>query len=128
MKPSKEQPPLPGAQQRIQGVDLQFSSEHATASALVTRVAKVTSLIENALANNRLSPTEAATLAGKCGHLSTTTFGKIGRAAVKPILARRRGQVTHRNRLNHGLRSAMLVIRLKVGKGQTSQSFKIVFR
>ena len=59
-----------------------------------TRVAKVTHSIDIALATNLLTPPAAAELGGTTGFLSTTTFGRVGRAAAKPIYARQHNHKT----------------------------------
>ena len=52
------------------------------------RRAKIVSAIDVALAKNALSPTLAGSLAGQATFACTAVFGKVGRAAIKPLYQR----------------------------------------
>jgi len=112
MKPSKAQPP--STHHRVQGVHLRLMEDRAIVSPVQARVTKVIQSIDTALATNVLKPPVAARMAGKCSYLSTTTYGRVGRAATKPVYARQHCE--HRRhqkhyRLTHALKAALLTIR-----------------
>ena len=79
------------------------------------RVIKLDFIINKALESNILTPDDAGTLAGKSQNYSTTTFGKVAKAPLKPIYARQHavptpGTHTINTKLTHGLRSALETI------------------
>jgi len=86
MKPSKEQPPA--ATQVVQGVLLTITDDGCTVAPKPSRLRKVNRQISVVLHDKRLTPTVAGSLAGKTGFLATSCFGKVGRAAVRPLFAR----------------------------------------
>jgi len=89
IKMSKQQ--FPATEHRIQGTQLCVNQSTITVSPTPERRQKLIDTMQHALTTNSLTPDQAATLAGKLQFLSTTTFGKIGRAATKPIYARQHG-------------------------------------
>ena len=61
---------------------------HASCRPAPQRVLRITKWIQTFLDNNKLTPAEAAELAGKLVFLSTTMFGKLGRAALRCVYGR----------------------------------------
>ena len=57
-------------------------------AATPSRVEKMEAMIDQSIIDDELPPATAGTMAGKTGFLTTTIFGKAGRAATKPIYAR----------------------------------------
>jgi hypothetical protein len=109
-KPSKEQGP--GPEHKIQGAFINFAPSNIIVAPTPNRVIKLDIMINKALDTNTLTPDDAGTLAGKAQHYSTTTFGKVARAPLKPIYARQHavptpGSHTINTKLTHGLRSAL---------------------
>ena len=116
-KPSKEQGPAPS--HRIQGAIIEFGPTLITVSPTPNRIVKIDAIINAALSSNILTPDDAGTLAGKAQHYSTTTFGKIARAPLKPIYARQHAvPAGHSHSINtkltHGLRSALETLQLVI--------------
>ena len=74
-----------------------------------SRIKKITAAITKYITNNRLTPAEAAELAGKLVFLSTTMYGKVGRSQLKTIYGRQYSQ-KHNDKLTHALTSAMKVL------------------
>eukprot|EP00972_Heterocapsa_arctica_P073139 10802168-Heterocapsa_arctica.AAC.1 len=58
--------------------------------------------IANILDCNKLKPSEAGRLAGKAGFLSTTTHGRVGPAATRPLYVRQHSVLP-----SHGLTVAL---------------------
>ena len=85
-KPSKEQ--QPAAAQLVQGVVLELTDLGVTCSPKPARVARMSFDIRHALSTGRLAPAPAGRMAWKAGFLCTTCFGRVGRAAVKPLFSR----------------------------------------
>ena len=114
MKPSKAQPPA--ACHRVQGVQLRLLHDRSIVSPTPSRVTKVNAFIELALTENRLTPSSAAELGGKCTYLSTSIYGRVGREATKPVYARQHSANLNPHRrsdaftLTMALRSALLTI------------------
>jgi hypothetical protein len=65
---------------------------------------------------HRLAPASAAELGGKCTYLSTSIYGRVGRAATKPMYARQHSANLNPHRksdaftLTMALQSALLTI------------------
>ena len=59
------------------------------------RIQSINTVIKNVLDVGRLSSGDAAALAGKLGFAITATFGKIGRAKIRPIILRAYSRITH---------------------------------
>ena len=72
----------------IQGVVITISDQGIALAPKPARVARLGFDVRHVLASGRMSPTLAGRLAGKSGFLCTTCFGRVGRAAVKPLFAR----------------------------------------
>ncbi len=104
MKRSKEQPPA--FMQKTLGVSLSFMDDCITVAPTAARVQKMTSAIQQCLHTDLLSSHDAETMAGKLVFLSTTMFGRMGRAATKPIYGRQYFTVRNR-KLTHALRDAL---------------------
>ena len=86
MKESKRQPP--SATHKMQGVELTFHDSAIEVAPTARRRAKLAALAESALRANLLSHSAAGTLAGKAQFFDTTTQGRVGRAATKPLHGR----------------------------------------
>jgi hypothetical protein len=86
MKPSKAQ--KPACPQKVQGAEISFDQRGVTVAPTANRRAKMHAAITLALTTNQLHQMAAATLAGKLCYLLGTLFGRIGRAALKPIYGR----------------------------------------
>ena len=72
-----------------------------------SRVRKINFTILEALSGDTLRPTEASSLAGKLQFTTTALYGKVGRAACKPLYAR--AHSSHRRfNLSPTLRAALL--------------------
>ena len=72
-----------------------------------SRIRKITFSIFEALARDSLRPQEASSLAGKLQFTTTALYGKVGRAACKPLYARAHSY--HRQfHLSSALRAALL--------------------
>lgn len=110
MKTSKAQPPAPA--QDLLGVRVVIEENQIMVCPSASRTSKVTALIDSALLSNGLSAHDAQTLAGKLAFLSTTVFGQVGRAALKPVYARGHnvGENNH-GRLTSALRRALMLMR-----------------
>jgi len=115
MKPSKAQPPA--LQHRIQGVHLRILHNRALVMPTPQRVTKVLDTVNHAIETNSLPPSTAAELGGKCSYLSTSTYGKVGRAASKPVYARQHSANLpssqtrhHKYKLTHALHAALVTI------------------
>ena len=67
-------------------------------------------MVDDSLRNNRLTPPQAATLAGKLAFLATTTSGRMGRAATKAIYQRQHS-LDHRHQVDQQLRASLHTIR-----------------
>jgi hypothetical protein len=107
MKPSKEQPPA--NEHKIQGVLLQIQEDYITVKPTPDRQLKIRHMIQTALTTDRLTPTEAATMAGKLNFLATTVAGRVGRSATK-LIYQRQHQLTGNNKLTPQLRMALEAI------------------
>ena len=83
MKQSKEQPPQ--REHKIQGVYIHLTDSHVTIRPCPQRVQHIISTIQDALKRNRLDPSMAQKLAGKCSFTATQLFGKVGRAANRAL-------------------------------------------
>lgn len=107
-KAKKAQPPAPS--QKMLGVIITTSADGVLLSPCPERTHKVCQWIATALHDDRLSPTTAQTLAGKINFLSSTMFGKYGRAALQPIYARAanlKQDRSHQHGLTDALRAAL---------------------
>jgi hypothetical protein len=104
---------------KIQGAIIHFHPSQIIVSPTPNRVIKIDSMINKALETNTLTPDDAGTLAGKAQHYSTTTFGKVARAPLKPVYARQHaaappGSSRINTKLTHGLRSALETLQLVI--------------
>ena len=108
MKPSKAQPPA--FSHKIQGTIITFDGHFATLSIAPTRRTHLLESINKAIDHNRLTPAEAATLAGKLNFVSSSLFGRMGRSAVKAIYGRQHSPSPN-DKLTFALRASMETIR-----------------
>ena len=76
-----------------------------------SRVRNISQAIERALTGNFLSERAAGELAGKSGFALTALYGRVGRAALKPIFARQHRHPRRDKSLNPGLRAALIWLR-----------------
>ncbi len=107
MKTSKEQPEA--YEQRVQGVQLTFKDAYVQVAPTDARVTSMTTTMQHCMARNHLSPHEAAQMAGKLVFLSTTVFGRVGRAATKPIYGRQYSPSPNQ-KLTKAIRDALLCL------------------
>jgi len=89
----------------ILGVEADISRASVLLGITESREQKLQSIISSALSGGRLSRAEAASLGGKLGFACTAVFGRLGRAAVKPI--REHGRVGGGTAPSPGLRRAL---------------------
>ena len=109
-KPSKAQ--APAKRHVVQGVELSIRPEGVELSPTALRTQKILGQIDDALANDRLSPDEASRLAGRLTFLSQSTFGATGRAAIKPLYSRAADTAANSDdTLSVGLRAALGALR-----------------
>ena len=88
---SQEKSPAPSAKINIIGVCLDLmSTPHGEPMVYVTlaRLQSLDKLLLQILMQGRLASGQAASLSGKLGFTITGTFGKVGRAKIRPILRR----------------------------------------
>ena len=85
-KPSKAQEPAP--RHVVQGVEMTIEAHGVSLRPTPSRVAKILRAIEAALETNTLQPHAAQKLAGRLSFASQSTFGCLGKAALKPLYAR----------------------------------------
>ena len=85
-KPSKAQEPAP--RHVVQGVEMTIEAHGVSLRPTPSRVAKILRAIEAALKTNTLQPHAAQKLAGRLSFASQSTFGCLGKAALKPLYAR----------------------------------------
>ena len=104
MKPSKAQ--APAHCHKMLGVQIQFQTDMVVASPTSERIGKLRQFIKAAMENNELTQSQAATLAGKLAFVHTTLFGRVGRAATKPIYGRQHSR-TFNTKLTHALTAAL---------------------
>ena len=107
VKHSKEQPP--DHDRKVQGVLLQFGKDRIQVAPTPQRAAKMLQAIATCLQNNTLAPHDAAGMAGKLVFLSTIIFGRVGRAATKPIYGRQYAKCPNRT-LTKSIRDALLTL------------------
>ena len=112
-KQSKAQPPA--QRQQLQGVSLTVHKDHVVVEATRDRVARLDNQILEALMEDRLTPTQAATLAGKLQFVAQSLFGQSSKASLRP-LHQRAAAAYYRSsqtgwRLSPGLRSALEFLR-----------------
>lgn len=75
-----------------------------------SRVANLEIFIDQALENNALTPSQAASLVGKFGFLCSTLFGKVGRCCTAPVRMRQYGAPYH-TKLDHKLRASLRLMK-----------------
>jgi hypothetical protein len=88
---------------------LEINSSHVIASPTPERVAKMTAAINKALTTNTLEHQDAAQMAGKLGFLSTTMFGKLGRAPTKAVFGRQHSP-SWNTKLTSALKAALVTL------------------
>ena len=71
------------------------------------RIANIIAVIETALEDDKLSSTDAGSLAGKLSFAQCVCFGRFGRAKLKPIYSRQHIKFTSITKLNDELRQAL---------------------
>ena len=113
-KPSKEQTPAPS--HKVQGTIITFHTDHVEVAPTPARAVKLTTMIDKFTTENIMTTDDAATFAGKCQHFGSTTFGRIGRAPLKPVYARQHalplpGMRIVNEKLTFALRSALRTLR-----------------
>ena len=112
MKPSKDQPPA--HEHRIQGVILRFTMDYAEVMPCPRRKASMIKQISKCISENKLPQETAQSMASKCGFLTGTLFGKVGRAPLRPLYSRG-GSTSDNEDLTYALRTAMhCIIRIRV--------------
>jgi len=108
MKKSKSQPPM--QEHKMQGVIVKLDTKLTHPMAIVrtapSRKERLLHTLNECLLSDQCSPSLAASLGGKLTFVSTSSFGRAGRAAVKAIYARQHAEHDHR-RLTQGLRCSM---------------------
>ena len=95
---SQEKSPAPSAKFNVIGLCLDLSMTPSGQPMIFVTAARLQSLdkiLLQILARKRLATGEAASLSGKLGFTITGTFGKIGRAKIRPILRRAYSLSTH---------------------------------
>ena len=105
LRPSKRQPP--GAEQKLQGVVVRIAAEGVFVALSESRVFKLRQSLRQTLLQDRLTPDEAARLAGKLGFLSTSLWGQVGLSLIRPIYGRSQGMRDGATSLDSGLRASM---------------------
>ena len=81
--------------------------QFVTAGPSPSRIAKLTELVKKALSENKLTPDEAAHLAGKLNFVCSWVFGGVGKALLKPVYSRQHTPFPQSS-LNAPLRAALL--------------------
>ena len=109
-KPSKAQ--APAARHVVQGVEMSIEPDGVSLRPTPARVAKILRAIETALDKNKLQPHAAQKLAGRLSFASQSTFGCLGKAALKPLCARAHDAAAESSpELSVGLAAALRALR-----------------
>ena len=109
-KPSKAQ--APAARHVVQGVEMSIEPDGVSLRPTPARVAKILRAIETALDKNKLQPHAAQKLAGRLSFASQSTFGCLGKAALKPLYARAHDAAAESSpELSVGLAAALRALR-----------------
>ena len=112
-KDSKKQPPA--RSHVMQGVMLELGDGVAQVKCAPARSARVDSELLRILLDDKLQPTEAATIAGKLQFFAQSLFGKASTAAIRPFYQRAAADWTCRNqkgwKLSVGLKSAIAFLK-----------------
>jgi hypothetical protein len=88
LKTTKRQPP--SANRDFLGVVLETGDSSVTIHPKESRRSKLKTIIDNALAENKLNGKAAERLAGKMTFYCSAAFGRVGRAALRPVYRRAR--------------------------------------
>lgn len=107
IKTEKDLPPTFVGELLGHVVDL--SAMPYTLSNSVRRKAGVLAMVEDALSSGRLRPRVAGELAGKFAFACTALYGRVGRAALKPVYERQHSSAFAK-KLSPQLRAALLCI------------------
>eukprot|EP00438_Fugacium_kawagutii_P028772 Skav212378 [mRNA] locus=scaffold1983:157653:159377:+ [translate_table: standard] len=112
MKMKEVKARYPSQQQKILGVQMTISDENIIIAPQEDRVRRTCDSLRRALLADWLTPEEAQRIAGKLVFLTSTLFGQLGRAALKPFYGRSQGVSCGRevNKLNTPLRHAILFL------------------
>ena len=86
MKEARTQKPTKDA--TLLGVVWRILDQLVIAGPSPSRIAKLTELVKKALSENKLTPDDAAHLAGKLNFVCSWVFGGVGKALLKPIYSR----------------------------------------
>ena len=106
MKFEKRSPPLPT--QHLLGVNFDVSTNKAIVAPTDKRREKLFRLTQLHLDAEKISPTEAGSLAGKASFFDSSCAGRVGRAATKPLFARQHAPCGTSSRLTPALRASLL--------------------
>ena len=104
MKEAKAQKPTKDA--TLLGVVWKILHQFVTAGPSPSRIAKLTELVKKTLSEDKLTPDEAAHLAGKLNFVCSWAFGGVGKALLKPVYSRRHSPF-QQSSLNAPLKAAL---------------------
>ena len=85
-KLSKAQPPTRA--HKLQGVYLQLGETEATVAMTPERAQRLDNQLKQVILDNKLSPKEASSLAGKLQFVTQSLFGRASAAALRPLYRR----------------------------------------
>lgn len=109
MKAKKAQPP--DTTQKVLGVMLQHQDNAIEIATCPKRAGRMTTMLQEILANNYLDPDTAHRVAGKLLFLQLAIYGQVGKATLAPIYARAANTNPEpHNLLTHALRAAIKTV------------------
>ena len=108
MKATKANPPSKNL--KMLGVFISCDDDHVILRPCPQRIAKISTVIQQALEQNHLGPDQAQRLCGKLVFLQTTSFGNVGQAALHSLYSRAAEASNLHGALTYALRASLMTL------------------